>query len=287
MFKRHLDMSWVIGSVWPCLSRELGPIISKVPFQSQLHVVPTRAELCGAKLPTAPQLWHRSPQNHTTFGIPALLQGVWASRVLLALVLYPFLVQHWQVLLSHTSAGAWPCCSDVFLIAQLLLIFFGTLNTGFAQLLRLHTSPTASELFIVLQLLRPACSKTLKAPAAIVLTSHFNNKRHLAPQASSHTRHSRGAGNVCNRPQQDLSMLSIHCLSLKAGTVTSSSNVLPCGAPGDGTRWQKSKPEISEQKLILQHDKACCGTLWEQEVLLLKLSQSLLNARTFKLRASE
>lgn len=77
-----------------------------------------------------------------------------------------------------------------------------------------------------------------------------------------------------NRPQQGLGMLSIHCFSVKAGTVTSSSNVLPHGAPGDSSRWQKSKSEISEQKLILQqHSKAHCGTLREEGILILKLSQ--------------
>lgn len=69
-------------------------------------------------------------------------------------------------------------------------------------------------------------------------------------------------------------MPCIHCFSVKTGTVTSSSNVLPCGALGDSSRWQKSKSEISEQNLILQgHSEAHYGTLWEEGVLILKLSQ--------------
>lgn len=77
-----------------------------------------------------------------------------------------------------------------------------------------------------------------------------------------------------NSPQQGLGMLSIHCTSVKAGTVTSSSNVLSHGAPGHSSRWQKSRSEISEQNLILQQcSKARCGTPWEEGVLVLKLSQ--------------
>lgn len=79
---------WLVlcGPAW---AGGLDQMISKVPFQPQLHVVPRRAELCGAKLPTAPPLRHRTPQNHTTLGILALFQSVWASRQLLALVLHP------------------------------------------------------------------------------------------------------------------------------------------------------------------------------------------------------
>lgn len=52
-----------------------------------------------------------------------------------------------------------------------------------------------------------------------------------------------------NRPQQDLGMLSIHCLSIKPGTVTSSSNVLlvePQVTAADGKKTnQKSQTKSS------------------------------------------